>query len=301
MRIAEIKIRNFRKLKEVVIDFHSKKTVFIGANNSGKTSAITAMCLFLEDNQKFSTYDFPLSNHLKVNELFEKEVEPSKQEVDGVFPALDLWFYVEDKDIHHVSQLLPTLDWTGGDLGVRLRYEIKDIAKLFSDYKSARDKIKGKNGLFPKDMMDYLSKNLSDHFEIRRYVLDPAQKAKIQTQETLGEKLEINPLDNILRINTINAQRGMSDEVADAKQSEKQKLTALMTKYYTSHLDPNTGEMTEKDIKALETLNTATEDFTKNMRANFKPALEEIAKIGYPPFGAPDITINLIISTLSNR
>ena len=42
MNIASVHIRNFRKLKNCRIDFGEKETVFIGANNSGKTSAISA-------------------------------------------------------------------------------------------------------------------------------------------------------------------------------------------------------------------------------------------------------------------
>ncbi|MDR2924879.1 MAG: AAA family ATPase [Azoarcus sp.] len=295
MYIKTLKIRNFRKLKEVAIDLQLDTTLFIGANNSGKTSVIAAMNLFLNDRikeNKFSHYDFSLANHLKINELFETETEPTEQDFDGIFPAIDLWFHIEDKDVHYISRLLPTLDWAGGDLGVRLRYEIKDISKLYSEYKTARDKVKGKNGLFQKDMMDYLSKHLSTNFEIRRYILDPAKKQEVQTQESLGVALDDNPLNNLLQINTINAQRGMNDEVADTEQSEKRKLTALMTNYYSAHLDPNKGEMTEEDVKALEELHKATETFTSNMRANFDPALKEISKIGYPPFGAPSITIN---------
>lgn len=295
MYISEIKIRNFRKLENIVIDFQLDKTLFIGANNSGKTSAITAMDLFLNDrnNRKFSHYDLSLPNHLKINELFETETVPSELDFYDLLPALDLWFHVENKDIHYISPLLPTLDWAGGDLGVRLRYEIIDIAKLYSAYKTAREKVRDKKkGLFPKDMMDYLSKHLSSHFEIRRYILDPAQKNVIQSQATLGEALDDNPLKNILRINTINAQRGMNDEVSDADQTEKRKLTTLMTSYYADHLDPNKGEMTDEDIKALEALQGAIDTFTETMRTNFKPALKEISKIGYPPFGAPDITIN---------
>lgn len=291
MYIKVLKIRNFRKLKEVAIELQPDTTLFIGANNSGKTSAITAMNMFL-NGQKFSHYDFSLANHIKINELFETETEPFEQDFNDIFPAIDLWLHVEDKDIHYVSRLLPTLDWVGGDLGIRLRYEIKDISKLYSEYKTSRDKVKGKNGLFPKDMMDYLSKHLSANFEIRRYILDPAKKQEIQTQESLDTALEDNPLNNLFIINTINAQRGMNDEVADAEQSEKRKLTALMTNYYSTHLDPNKGEMTEEDVKALEELHKATEVFTSNMIANFDPALKEISKIGYPPFGAPSITIN---------
>ena len=46
MKIQSVHIRNYRKLKNCHIDFGEKKTVLVGANNSGKTSAISAIVWF---------------------------------------------------------------------------------------------------------------------------------------------------------------------------------------------------------------------------------------------------------------
>lgn len=43
MHIKHVEIGNFRKLKTVRIDFASETTIFVGANNSGKTSAMVAL------------------------------------------------------------------------------------------------------------------------------------------------------------------------------------------------------------------------------------------------------------------
>lgn len=51
MKIATVQIRNFRKLKNCHIDFGERETVFVGANNSGKTSAISAIVWFLKYNE----------------------------------------------------------------------------------------------------------------------------------------------------------------------------------------------------------------------------------------------------------
>ena len=297
MHISTIKIRNFRKLENVTIDIHNQTTLFIGANNSGKTSAITAIKLFLSNDNKFLTYDFNLKNHLKINELFDAEAEPNMRAFDDIFPTMDLWFHVEDDDIYRVGQLLPTLDWAGGNLGVRLRYEIKDIAKLFAEYKQARERIKNKAKIFPKHMMDFLSKKLSNHFILRYYLLDPNHKEDIQPQISLGDPLENSPLDNLIKIDIINAQRGMNDENADTEQIENRKLSNLLTSYYSNHLDPNKGEISDDDLNAIEKLNEATSNFTEIMKTSFEPALNELSEIGYPPFGTPNITLNPQIKT----
>lgn len=43
MHIQHIEVGNFRKLKAVRIDFSETNTVFVGANNSGKTSAMVTL------------------------------------------------------------------------------------------------------------------------------------------------------------------------------------------------------------------------------------------------------------------
>ncbi len=48
MYIKDIEIGNFRKLKSVRIAVSDETTVFVGANNSGKTSAMLALRYFLD-------------------------------------------------------------------------------------------------------------------------------------------------------------------------------------------------------------------------------------------------------------
>ena len=79
MRLSKIHIGNYRKLKNCVIEFDEKQTIFVGANNSGKTSAISAIISFLKDSTRFTANDFTLPNWKNLNELADswmKEVRP---------------------------------------------------------------------------------------------------------------------------------------------------------------------------------------------------------------------------------
>ena len=64
MRIDFVEIANFRKLLSTRIGLSQDKTVFVGANNSGKTSAITALRYFLVDRERssFCFNDFTLAH-----------------------------------------------------------------------------------------------------------------------------------------------------------------------------------------------------------------------------------------------
>jgi predicted ATP-dependent endonuclease of OLD family len=49
MQIDFVEIQNFRKLKSIHVDLAKKTTLFVGANNSGKTSTMIALSRFLAD------------------------------------------------------------------------------------------------------------------------------------------------------------------------------------------------------------------------------------------------------------
>ena len=46
-------------------------------------------------------------------------------------PVLDVWINVADNELQYVSNIIPTLDWDGGFLGVRFIYVPRDIVTLY--------------------------------------------------------------------------------------------------------------------------------------------------------------------------
>lgn len=167
--------------------------MFVGANNSGKTSGMNALGHFLVNPGRFSTHDFTLSNWTAINQIGEAwESTPEGQETESsldpykwntLFPALDVWLEVEEKEIHYVSHLLPTLDWEVGPIGVRIRYEPKDWAILQAEYLKAREIAKNSISgatdgtepasesisleLWPTNLRDFLDRKLHKHFRLR--------------------------------------------------------------------------------------------------------------------------------------
>lgn len=59
MKLNQVKIRNFRKLSDCTIDFDDTQTIFVGANNSGKTTAMSALRWFLDEPNRFTAQDSP--------------------------------------------------------------------------------------------------------------------------------------------------------------------------------------------------------------------------------------------------
>ncbi|SCW71377.1 AAA ATPase domain-containing protein [Paenibacillus tianmuensis] len=322
MHIEYVEIQNYRKLKSCRIEFTDQTTIFVGANNSGKTSAMDVLRKFLSEKNDFTVNDFTLSNWIEINVIGKKLINSEEmigslaEELGKLVPTMDVWLYVEDHEIHYVAHLIPSLDWGGGLLGVRLRLEPKNIENLFKDFidssKTAKNTLnaiistEGNSSisLWPKDLRDYLSRKFQTHFEIKSYILDPEKLslpengvARPQILPLGSGPIEGDPFKRLFLIHNINAQRGFTDPTNKANEDDEStsrragSLSAQLRKYYNKHLSP-TNLPDSADIGALEAIDVAQRTFNEKLRHAFNDALYELESLGYPGFSNPKITIS---------
>ncbi|XVJ51961.1 MAG: AAA family ATPase [Vampirovibrio sp.] len=309
MKIAFVEIQNFRKLKSVRIDFSEKTTLFVGANNSGKTTAMVALRRFLKYPNELDLQDFTICSWREIYKIglaWEKSEEAPKDltEWSEILPSLDIWLDVAMNEIHYVSHLIPTLDWNGGLLGVRLRLEPKDIESLYSEYWKHSEHVKKVNPtkkipLWPSNLKEFLDKKFSTEFGVRAYLLDPSKLidpkngfAKPQKLLDDLDPIEGSPFSKLIHINEINAQRGFSDAGTDCESLSKQ-----LRNYYEKHLD--TSEVPEgKDIEVLEAIHEAQNTFDEKLKTCFEKPITEVEKLGYPGLNDPKITISTRIKPM---
>jgi Predicted ATP-dependent endonuclease of the OLD family len=327
VHIEFLEIANFRKLLSTRVDLSGTTTLFVGANNSGKTSAMLAMRRFLSPRRcPFEIHDFTLCHWPTLNAIGQTWIaaRDADEVIDLVvapwsaaLPTLDLWLHVETGEMHHVRDLIPTLDWEGGQLGVRLRYEPKDLAVLYKEFMGAvtdAEAMKAaaialvaeqnpeadpqpeppKLTIWPSNLVDFLSKRLSSHFTIRAYALDPAKlaspvksQAQPQLLRTTTLPIEGDPLKGLIRVHDIPAQRGFgeeqsSDDDDDAPAvSSSNRLSDQLRSYYAKHLDPTKGP-DPKDLGALQAIEAAQDAFDKRLTESFTAAFTEVEGMGYP-------------------
>lgn len=126
MRLSKVSIRNFRRLEYVVIDIEDKETIFVGPNNSGKTSATAIFRCFL-GGRDFAAHDFSAARIADFERFLASGNATDLPEI-----SLDLWFTIDPNSIAfgRVFTLLPKLsDFT--QVGFRLSYGVED-AKNFT-------------------------------------------------------------------------------------------------------------------------------------------------------------------------
>ena len=311
MRILEINIQNFRKLLQCHIEFSEKTTLFVGANNSGKTSAMDALGKFLAD-RNFTFNDITISERSAINVIGERWIQKDCEEPttitewESLMPKMDIWLNVASNEMHYVACIIPTLKWRGGKLGVRLAFFPKDIVKLFTDYRdayfAAREVEKAKENveirLYPINLSEFLEKKLNTYFSIKTYILDEAKEEQGNPQETPFE-MECfidNPLKKIIKVDMIDAQRGFTDpDNTDGTIRSKQQLSEQMRDYYEKHLDPEKLPSSE-DLDILHAAEEARKAFDKNLVIKFRPAIQELEGLGYPGMADPKLTITTKMS-----
>ena len=328
MLISYVEIANFRKLVSTRIAFAPEKTVFVGANNSGKTSAMNALGRFLVDSRGITINDFSLAHWQALNaegDAWEAAIKSDEAlptpNLLAFLPQLDVWLQVGKGEMHHVQKLLPTLDWKSGLLGVRLRYEPDEAIKFQQEYIAARTKaadttaaaIKAAEGigdppqleLWPLNLVDFLDRRVRSFFKVKTYLLDPAKlvepKDGLAEMQVLPEGLEPvegNPLDGLIQIDEISAQRGFGSPMSPRVQRDEagaearggRRLSTQLRSYYDNHLDwQDTPELS--DIKAMEALDKARKAFDERLSESFDKALKELQKLGYPGITDPKLKI----------
>lgn len=260
----------------------------------------------------FTTNDFTASNWSKINEVgasWTNDASPVHS-WESLVPSLDLWLQVEPTEIHYVRGLLPTLAWRGGLIGVRLRFQPKEVMDLRASYLvalSAADRVRSAATppdtvkVWPQDLKAFLDRKLRDHFAITYYALDPAKCkdpvngiAEPQFLTDDAQSFDGNPLDGLIRIDEVAAQRGFADSHTNNSDLEEsrdgRKLTEQLRTYYARHLDIS-DVPDAADLDALLAIENAQDVFDERLREGFAGAMQELSTLSYP--GITDARLKL--------
>ncbi|MBX3196746.1 MAG: AAA family ATPase [Labilithrix sp.] len=314
MRVKAVEILNFRRLKATHVDFDKETTIFVGANNSGKTSAMAAMRCFLVAPTQLSLRDITIANWPKVDAVgIAWEADKNEPHIlRDLLPSMDVWLDTPLSEIHHVAHMLPTLDWNGGLLGIRLQYQIRDVGKLKADYIMAKAAVTSTRGEhleqvrgWPASLSEFLERRLRSYVELASFVLDPKLKAPpvhgVAKPQPLGEDaiaLERNPFIGLIRVDEVAAQRDFADASGNPSEPSefgsrrfKRRLSEQLRAYYDRHLDPEKIP-SEEDLEALVAIQTAERNFDRRLEAGFSDAFRELESLGYPGMTNPKLKIS---------
>lgn len=298
MKINCVRIRNFRRLKDVLVDFEPDISIFVGANNSGKTSASYAIDMFVNGQKdKFSIYDFTSSSWAEINKIGDDPKKSIEEGAELPSISLDLWFDFTANDVHRIMDLLPELEWEGTIVGLRIQFQPKSTVDILTRYIEAKEKVaphiptqpEKKYKPWPKNLIDFLGKNFNQEYEFRYFVLDESKVnndfieeagyVPSQLQPDVGKSL----VRSLLRVDTLHAQRYLSDQNSNARAED---LSKCLSRFYKRNL-----EKREEDHEALSALVDSEAQFNEHLKKVFDDTLKRLSILGYPGVLNPHLII----------
>jgi hypothetical protein len=306
MHIQAIRIRNFRRLKNARIDLEKDISIFVGANNSGKTSAAHAIGLFLGDETDgLSVHDFSVDTWAQMDAF-------GKEQPGAEMPtiSMDVWLTVGQNDLYRVLQLLPSVKWKGSVVGVRIEYAANDPVGLLERYrdrrKAALEAVQlGHAGEIkfdpsPRNMQEFLVTNIKREFGLQYFVLDRSQFD--DNFEPIGEvvpqpfdreqgRRDRDVLASLIKVDMLYAQRHLSDTTGGARAED---LTKRISRIYA------TGSSERGNHPdALLALMDAERAFNKHLKDIFEPFLEQVGQMGYPGVANPRLLIKSSLNPMA--
>lgn len=303
MNLQSFRLKNFRRLKDVYIDLDSELSIFVGANNSGKTSATHGLKKFVQgDRHNFDFHDFSADCWTEFDQIGEMSTL-----ADAYIPpcpklSADLWFKVGANDLHRIVDLLPGLDWGANEVGVRIELHPSNIATTLSEYGEAKRKVTENVGEvpagqavpnhWPRSLSDYLKERVSKEFEMRYYVLDPNkfddngkeidgyEPSRIISDKT-GHGGSV--IDRLMKVDLMDAQRYLSESSSGGRAED---LSRCLGRFYKRNL-----EQLGPDYVAMGALAGSQDQLNSHLGKVFDKTLKKLAGLGYPGVGNPKIEI----------
>lgn len=288
MHLNRYCLRNFRRLEDVKINLEETETIFVGANNSGKTSATAAFKLFVSRDRDFKIHDFSSSLIAEIDKFGEAEIKLDENgELTNKLPSieLDLWFTVSPSvEYGRVANFLPTLEKEYSEVGVRICFSVINPIELHQAYLLIYPKDKNQ-----KTLSYFLtqSNNLKKHFSLTYFKLVKSSASEEPVLLSLEKNAGQQTLASLLRVDYVEAQRNIDDK--DSAQSNR--LSSVFADFYKHNL-----KQRDHDKASALVIDKSNEDLSTHYESEFKPLIKVISDLGFPALNDRGLRI---ISNLS--
>lgn len=306
MKIKEIKVENFRLLKEFQLELEDDLSLLIGKNNVGKTSLLVVLDKFLNygETKKFQYNDFNLDFRTELKELIENEkLERKDYKELGIRLRLLIEYYDKD-DLEYISPILMDLDVANNFLGLGFDYtlsydmylNLREAYQTFKNHEEEKEaKSREKEGQYvAKTLDDFLdSKQSLYFFLIRKSIHININKDTESFEEenyiNLKDVTNFN-LKDVVNFQYINAKRNV-----DNKEVDKTLSTQTSELYKVQETDDKQQEAIEQFQDRLKDTDVVLSSVYDKM---FADIIDKVKKFGGM---ARNETIIKVVSSLQHR
>lgn len=249
MYLSKLHIENFRLLKNVDVTFDRDLTLFVGKNNTGKTSVMEILSFLVDDRKNLTIDDYPLTAR---NELYSA--------------IINFW---DDKDFLKYQRTVPvpkftlTFDYSDGTIGNLDAFVIdleEDVIVAVVEVTFA----------VPVDICDLLQ-NLKSQFE----TILPEEADDNQKIKCLAQVVRDN-FNSLFAMNIVAVNPSAPTDIMEMKKSDLQKVFNLKVIKAERSLDESEMVNTNSIGQIMKKLfDTEIED----IETELQPSMQELHKI----------------------
>ncbi|NWO02085.1 MAG: ATP-dependent endonuclease [Idiomarinaceae bacterium] len=299
MFLSAIRLKNYRRLSDVTIDLDNEISIFVGSNNSGKTSVANAMHFFIGGSRdRFRFHDISACRWSDIDAF-----EAGQQGISLPVLSIDLWFEVSQADLHRVVDLLPNLDWQGSKVGVRIAFAPRNEDETLAHFRERHARAQEAAGVVqtpddepyiapPRTLREFLEEDIRKEYEFKYFVLDQSEfndelepNDGYEPQELLRDKGRTGRdiVNSLIKVDFLHAQRHLSDSEGGNRSEE---LSRHLSRYYQRNLERR-GE----DHYALRVLAESEALLNQHLEQVFTSTLQRLSQLGYPGLNNPRLMI----------
>lgn len=283
MFLSQMQIRNFRLLKDVTIDFDKTLTLFVGKNNTGKTSIMNIMEFLMSDKKTLPFDDYPLECRQALygavkaywEGVGDNPVITFQNAVPKVSFTLKIDYSDEDESYGALSDFIIDLDESVETVIITVSFDIPlNVEDALAQCKEKYDKIMA----FPEHeeedicLASVVQEVFPHLFEMNIITVDPGNPENMMFRSR-------NDLKGLFCMRTIKAERSLDE----SDSSTENPLGQIMKKLFTSEID----EVEEELRSALEGLQGIISDVNYNVQSRVTSHMDTIVS-SMTPFGYPD-------------
>lgn len=259
MKIKQIRIENFRLLKNTIIDLEKDVSIVLGKNNSGKTSFLSILDKFLNNSNGFSFNDFNL-------EFVQSFLKSDIDNFSFIEKSIKLKLYIEYEEadnLEKVSDLIMNLEPNDNILILCFEYVLdeENYNNLIEDFNKYQETIKD------KDILYYLKKNHTSYFNTIKKALESGNEDNFIL---IDDKV----IRKVISFQAISAKRGVANQ--EGSKSSDKTLSKLSSNYYDNNNKPNITDITELQKQLIST----DEQLNESYKKIFEPVIQNIKKFG---------------------
>ena len=283
MYLSKIDIENYRLLKNVHIDFDKSLTLFVGKNNTGKTSLMNFFEFIMSDKKNLAFDDYPLECRQKLYNAVkaywdspaEDAFEVFQRTVPLVKATLTIDYSDEDEFLGALGNFIIDLDDDNNTVIIEVAFYVPPDAEQVLINSKGNYEILIASGDHPSEglcLASVVQKSFDSLFRVSIATINPSDPSDYLLCSR-------SDLKNLFFVKTIKAERSLDESEA----SSENPLGQIMRKLFQSEVD----EADEDLNRAIEALQQIITDVNYNVQAKVNCHMDTIVA-SMTPFGYPD-------------